>query len=168
VTIIVGHAVSRETAEKLDGYAALLLEENARQNLISKSSVSDLWSRHIVDSLQLLDHAPANARWLDIGSGPGLPGMVLAIAGVREITLVEPRRLRTDFLERCCSALQLTNVKVITGKVELRRPYRARGGIPRQVIRPWRAVDCGKWAMGAAKRAKRRKGTGGGAIHVAR
>jgi len=118
VTIIVGHAVSRETAEKLDGYAALLLEENARQNLISKNSVSHLWSRHIVDSLQLLDHAPANARWLDIGSGPGLPGLVLAIAGVREITLVEPRRLRTDFLERCCSALQLTNVKVITGKVE--------------------------------------------------
>ncbi len=96
----------------------MLLAENERQNLISRSSAEHLWTRHIEDSLQLLDHAPAEARWLDIGSGAGLPGMVLAIAGVRSITLVEPRRLRTDFLERSRVSLGLTNVTVVIGKVE--------------------------------------------------
>jgi 16S rRNA (guanine527-N7)-methyltransferase len=110
--------VSRETHSALERYVELLLAENERQNLISRSSAEAIWSRHIEDSLQLLDHAPADARWLDIGSGPGLPGIVLAIAGVRAITLVEPRRLRTEFLERCVSELALTGVTVVTGKAE--------------------------------------------------
>nr|WP_314441580.1 16S rRNA (guanine(527)-N(7))-methyltransferase RsmG [uncultured Sphingomonas sp.] len=111
-------SVSRETRAILQDYVSLLLAENERQNLISRSSAEHLWTRHIEDSLQLLDHAPAEARWLDIGSGAGLPGMVLAIAGVRSITLVEPRRLRTDFLERSRVSLGLTNVTVVIGKVE--------------------------------------------------
>ena len=110
--------VSRETEQKLDRFTGLLLEENKKQNLISRRSEEDVRNRHIDDSLQLLDHAPGDAHWLDIGSGPGLPGLVLAIAGVRHITLVEPRRLRTDFLERCRDALDLANVTIITGKVE--------------------------------------------------
>lgn len=110
--------VSRETKAKLELFIELLLQENGRQNLISRQSESDIRTRHITDSLQLLDHASADASWLDIGSGPGLPGLVLAIEGVRHITLVEPRKLRTDFLHRCCETLDLRNVKVINGKVE--------------------------------------------------
>lgn len=110
--------VSRETEARLAIYETLLIEENERQNLVSRASLADLRTRHIEDSLQLLEHAPTNAAWLDIGTGPGLPGMVLAIAGVRHITLVEPRRLRTAFLERCVAELGLTNVTVVTGKVE--------------------------------------------------
>jgi 16S rRNA (guanine527-N7)-methyltransferase len=110
--------VSRETSQKVDAFMELLLAENSRQNLISRRSESEVRTRHIDDSLQLLDHASADASWLDIGSGPGLPGLVLAVAGVRHITLVEPRRLRTEFLERCCETLGLGNVTVITGKVE--------------------------------------------------
>jgi 16S rRNA (guanine527-N7)-methyltransferase len=110
--------VSRETQAKLELFVALLLEESARQNLISRSSADHIWSRHIEDSLQLLDHAPAEAHWLDIGSGAGLPGLVLSIAGVREITLVEPRRLRTDFLELIKDALGLRGVTIVTGKAE--------------------------------------------------
>jgi 16S rRNA (guanine527-N7)-methyltransferase len=110
--------VSRETGEKLQRYVDLLLAENERQNLISKASVENIWSRHIEDSLQLLEHGGADGRWLDIGSGPGLPGIVLAIAGVRHITLVEPRKLRTEFLERCRDALDLPNVTIVTDKVE--------------------------------------------------
>ncbi len=111
-------SVSRETDMALRDFAKLLLAENERQNLISRRSADELWTRHIDDSLQLLDHAPADGRWLDIGSGPGLPGIVLAIAGVRHITLVEPRRLRTEFLERCRDELRLANVTIVTGKAE--------------------------------------------------
>lgn len=110
--------VSRETEARLKLFVDLLLEENGRQNLISKGSADSIWQRHIDDSLQLLAHAPANARWLDIGSGPGLPGLVLAISGVAHITLVEPRRLRTDFLERARARLELDNVTIVTGKAE--------------------------------------------------
>ncbi len=96
----------------------MLAEENVRQNLISRASSADLWERHIVDSAQLLRYGKREANWLDIGSGPGLPGMVLALLDVRHITLVEPRRLRTAFLERCVGELALDNVTVITGKAE--------------------------------------------------
>lgn len=113
-----GVDVSRGTEEKLERFVALLVEENERQNLVSRSSVEQVWDRHIIDSAQLLDHASTQADWLDIGTGPGLPGMVLAILGVRRIALVEPRRLRTDFLERAVRELELVNVQVITGKVE--------------------------------------------------
>lgn len=117
-------SVSRETEPRLGKFVDLLIEENERQNLISRASVADVWDRHIRDSLQLLELAPSDARWLDIGSGPGLPGIVLAIAGVRHITLVEPRRLRTAFLERCCDELGLNGVEVVTGKAEqLRQRY---------------------------------------------
>lgn len=110
--------VSRETNDKLQLFATLLLEENGCQNLISRRSADNVWVRHIDDSLQLLDFAPQEGHWLDIGSGPGLPGLVLAIAGVQRITLVEPRKLRTDFLERCRHALGLKGVTIITGKAE--------------------------------------------------
>jgi 16S rRNA (guanine527-N7)-methyltransferase len=110
--------VSRETERRLQDFSRLLLEENERQNLISRRSADEFRTRHLDDSLQLLEHGSINAHWLDIGSGPGLPGLVLAIAGVQHITLVEPRRLRTDFLERCRDALQLSNVTIVTGKAE--------------------------------------------------
>jgi len=121
---LIGTPVSRETVAKLERYSTLLIEENERQNLISRRSANELWNRHLLDSAQLLRLAPKDASWLDIGSGAGLPGMVLAILGVRSITLVEPRRLRTDFLQRCVAELQLDNVEVVTAKAEtLQRRY---------------------------------------------
>jgi 16S rRNA (guanine527-N7)-methyltransferase len=110
--------VSRETDRKIASFVNLLLAENQEQNLISKGSADAVDIRHVADSAQLLRHAPADARWLDIGSGPGLPGMVLAILGVRAITLVEPRKLRTDFLHRCKDGLALSNVEIVTGKLD--------------------------------------------------
>lgn len=110
--------VPRETADKLRLFADLLIAENQRQNLISRSSIDQLWTRHIDDGAQLLDHARADAHWLDIGSGAGLPGMVLAILGVRHITMVEPRKLRTEFLSRCVGELALTNATIVTGKAQ--------------------------------------------------
>jgi 16S rRNA (guanine527-N7)-methyltransferase len=110
--------VPRETFEKLERYVALLLEENRRQNLISPNSVGEIWSRHILDGAQVLAVAPEDASWCDIGSGPGLPGLVIAIFGGQPMTLNEPRRLRADFLRRAVLELDLSDVTVAECKVE--------------------------------------------------
>jgi 16S rRNA (guanine527-N7)-methyltransferase len=105
--------VSRETLDKLATYAAMVADEQARQNLVSAATLPDFWSRHIVDSAQLLKLAKgAAAPWLDIGSGAGLPGLVIAILTSVPVTLVEPRPLRADFLKRAAEDLKLDMVTV--------------------------------------------------------
>ena len=110
--------VSRETLAKLERFAALLLEENQRQNLIAPSGVGELWNRHIVDGAQLFGLAGGGTSWCDIGSGPGLPGLVIAILSGKPMTLIEPRRLRADFLRRAAQDLALGKVAVAECKVE--------------------------------------------------
>jgi 16S rRNA (guanine527-N7)-methyltransferase len=72
--------VSRETEARLDRYVDLLLEWQAKTNLVAPSTLSQLWTRHISDSLQLLALAPSAKIWVDLGSGGGFPGIVLACA----------------------------------------------------------------------------------------
>ena len=73
--------VSRETAARLDRFVALLLAWQQHTNLIARSTVPTLWTRHIADSLQLIDLAPNDARvWADLGSGAGFPGLIIACA----------------------------------------------------------------------------------------
>lgn len=110
--------VPRETYGKLERFAALLLEENRLQNLIAPNSEPELWTRHILDGAQVLGLAEGEGSWLDIGSGPGLPGLVIAILGGRPMTLNEPRKLRADFLRRVVSDLALADVTVAECKVE--------------------------------------------------
>ena len=123
-----GAGVSRETRVLLARFVDLLLEENGRQNLIGRSTVEQIWDRHIADSAQLVRFAPRpDSLWLDIGSGAGLPGLVIAILTQGPVTLVEPRTLRADFLQRVAAALGLANrvsvhaakVERITGKFEV-------------------------------------------------
>jgi 16S rRNA (guanine527-N7)-methyltransferase len=100
--------VSRETFEKIEAYAAMLREQNQRQNLVSRSTLDRLWERHILDSAQLTRFEPhAGASWVDIGSGAGLPGIVLACLVEGPVTLIEPRRLRAEFLHKVCESLGL-------------------------------------------------------------
>ena len=115
---VTGRPVSRETIEKLDAYAALVAEESARQNLVSASTLEQFWERHILDSAQLVRFEPQpRASWADVGSGAGLPGIVIACLVDGPVTLIEPRRLRAEFLHRTCESLRL-NATVYTGKVE--------------------------------------------------
>jgi 16S rRNA (guanine527-N7)-methyltransferase len=113
-------SVSRETCALLDKYVALLLEENERQNLIAKSTIDEIWERHIADCAQLVRFAPRpDSSWLDIGSGAGLPGVVIAILTDGPVTLIEPRRLRADFLQRAAQSLGLgERVTVHAAKAE--------------------------------------------------
>ena len=103
----------------LDAFVALLTDESEKQNLISKSTVSVIWDRHILDSAQLLDHVPRGTRRiLDIGSGAGLPGLVMAILQPDlHLTLIEQRRKRVEFLNEVVSDLSLENVTVMMGDV---------------------------------------------------
>jgi len=116
--------VPRETMERLDAFAALVCEENERQNLISRASVGQIWLRHIADSAQLLRFAPEpTASWVDLGSGAGFPGLVVALLHSGPVTLVEERRLRADFLRRAGESLSL-RIEVLAAKAE-RIPGRA-------------------------------------------
>jgi 16S rRNA (guanine527-N7)-methyltransferase len=102
--------VSRETEERLDRYVALLVEWQAKTNLVSPSTLPNLWTRHISDSLQLLTLAPAAKVWADFGSGGGFPGVVLAcaMAGISGATvhLIERNAKKAAFLRE---ALRVTN-----------------------------------------------------------
>lgn len=114
--------VSRETLERLKTYVALLQEWNARHNLVSRQSLDDVWRRHIYDSAQLLAFIPSDARSLvDLGSGAGFPGVILAIllrdrAGFR-ITLYEATRKKCDFLELAAARIGLP-VEVRNTRIE--------------------------------------------------
>jgi 16S rRNA (guanine527-N7)-methyltransferase len=113
-----GRDVSRETFEQLERFVTFLLEANQRQNLISPHSIPEIWNRHILDGAQLLGIAEKQGAWCDIGSGAGLPGLVIAILGGTPMTLVEPRRLRADFLRQTIEFLGLADVTVDLRKVE--------------------------------------------------
>jgi 16S rRNA (guanine527-N7)-methyltransferase len=95
-------AVSRETAARLDRFAALLLDWQSRMNLIAASTVPTLWTRHIADSLQLLAIAPQARKWADLGSGGGFPGLPIACAlaeqGPAEVHLIESNKKKAAFL----------------------------------------------------------------------
>ena len=105
--------------DRLDRYVALLLDENRRQNLISRSSEDFIWSRHIADSAQLLSYIGTSGALMDVGSGPGLPGLVLAILQPdRHCVLVEPRKRRHEWLVETARALGLRNVDVHGNGVE--------------------------------------------------
>lgn len=101
--------VSRETEARLDRYVDLLVAWQAKTNLIAPSTLPQLWTRHISDSLQLLDLAPNARHWLDFGSGGGFPGVVLACAMAEHpganVQLVERIAKKSAFLRE---ALRVT------------------------------------------------------------
>lgn len=111
--------------ERLDQLARLLAQENERQNLVAQSSLPHIWRRHVADSAQLLMLARAmrpgdcESAWLDLGTGAGFPGLVIAaLQPERAITLVDSRRLRVEWLTAAATALNLKNVRVKLSRVE--------------------------------------------------
>lgn len=117
---LVRHDVPRETIDAIAAFVDLLVAENEHQNLVARSTIEHIWARHIIDSAQLVYLSDQPERpWLDIGSGPGLPGIVIALLTGADTILVEPRRLRVAFLERAVAALGLAGrVTPILGKIE--------------------------------------------------
>ncbi|PZU11899.1 16S rRNA (guanine(527)-N(7))-methyltransferase RsmG [Sphingomonas sp.] len=112
--------VPHETFARLEQLAELVSSENERQNLIAPSTLPIMWSRHILDSAQLI--WLANERvgtWLDIGSGGGFPGIVVGIMRPGPTMLVEPRSKRAAFLREVTETLGVADrVKVFASRVE--------------------------------------------------
>ena len=116
--------------QRLERFAELLLDENARQNLIAKPSEAQLWQRHMADSAQLLEHVPRETSpvgpWLDLGTGAGFPGLVIAtLRPDWDIVLVESRARRVEFLENCVRALDLRRCRAIGQRLETVDPFPA-------------------------------------------
>ena len=148
--------VSRETLERLDRFVALLLQWQRTTNLIAPSTVPQLWTRHIADSLQLLDLAPDARTWVDLGSGGGFPGLVLACAlagrsGVA-VHLIESNSKKAAFLRE---ATRVTGAPAVVHGVRIESFAASFGGraevITARALAPLKLLldQCfGLWAEG--------------------
>ncbi|GJD28908.1 Ribosomal RNA small subunit methyltransferase G [Methylobacterium adhaesivum] len=101
-SVLTANSVSRETAERLDIFVAQLRRWQTVKNLVGPATLNEVWTRHVADALQLMAMAPEAIRWLDLGSGAGIPGLLLAIAGRErpgfQVNLVESNARKCAFL----------------------------------------------------------------------
>lgn len=110
--------VSRETLDKLQAYADLLEKWQRRINLVSKSTLPDLWVRHMIDSAQIFPHLPKDCKNLvDIGCGAGFPGMVLAIMGIEDVHMVDSDARKMAFV-REVSRITATPVTIHNCRID--------------------------------------------------
>lgn len=122
--------VSRETMERLEKFEQVLLKWNPRINLVSKNSLPHLWQRHIADSVQVYDCADkVDETWLDIGSGGGFPGIVVAILAAErspqtKVTLIESDQRKSVFLRTAARECGVS-ISVLTKRIEQVEPIGA-------------------------------------------
>jgi len=110
--------VSRETLDRLTLYLELLERWQPAINLVGRATLADPWRRHLLDSAQLVAHLPpAAGSIVDLGSGAGFPGMVLAILGARPVTLIESDRRKAQFLREVARATT-TDVTIRAERIE--------------------------------------------------
>ncbi len=117
--------VSRETLERLEQYLVLLQRWQKAINLVGPKTLADPWRRHLLDSAQLNQHLPAQTGLIvDLGSGAGLPGMILAILGRSKVHLVESDQRKAQFLKEATRNLNL-DVTVHAERIEAMKPLSA-------------------------------------------
>ena len=130
INLLPGLNVSRETFLRLKEYEKLLFKWNAKINLVSKSTLDNFWNRHVLDSAQFLSSVGEKAgKWVDLGSGGGLPGLVVAILSdeiepVNKLLLVEADARKAVFLKTVCRELGL-QVEVYNNRIEELPPISA-------------------------------------------
>ncbi|MGY9046259.1 MAG: 16S rRNA (guanine(527)-N(7))-methyltransferase RsmG [Rhodobacterales bacterium] len=123
--------VSRETGEALQHFVAMLEKWNPKINLVARSTLQDVWNRHVLDSLQLYELSPNPAEhWVDIGSGGGFPGIIIAILAAernpgQQVTLVESDQRKSTFLRQVLRETG-TSAKVLSERIEAVPPLQAR------------------------------------------
>lgn len=139
--VLSAYDVSRETTQALDTYVAQLTRWQTVKNLVGPSTLSEVWSRHIADALQLLALAPDAKRWIDLGSGAGIPGLILAIAGKERgihVTLVESNTRKCAFLSE---AARLTAAPATVRNARIEAVIAAEAGVDIVCARALAALD---------------------------
>lgn len=106
--------------DRLERLITMLAVENRKQNLVSASSLDEVWRRHIADSAQLVAHVPrGTSPWLDLGTGAGFPGLVVAVLRPQaEVVMVESRKRRIEWLEQILTELGLDQARVVGSRLE--------------------------------------------------
>lgn len=121
--------VSRETQQRFEAYESLIRQWNPRINLVAPTTLAEFQSRHVADSLQIAGHVtPQAGVWADLGSGGGLPGLILAIYHENTPTqfiLLESDQRKAAFLRTVCRKLSLSNVTVRATRIEDAEPLNA-------------------------------------------
>jgi len=117
-----GLDVSRETMQRLEDFEPLLTKWNNKINLVSSNSLKDLWVRHIADSIQVFRVAPPAVQWVDLGSGGGFPGLIVAILAVDEcpdlkVSLIESDQRKAAFLRTVVRKVNV-DCEVISERIE--------------------------------------------------
>ena len=109
--------VPRETQELLDEYVTLLKQWNKKINLVGKNTIDDIWERHIRDSFQLIPYLEKNDQIIDLGSGAGIPGIILLAMGFNDVVLVEADTKKAAFLLKAAECVR-ARAQVINKKIE--------------------------------------------------
>ncbi|MEQ9111851.1 MAG: 16S rRNA (guanine(527)-N(7))-methyltransferase RsmG [Rhodospirillaceae bacterium] len=116
-------SVSRETLEQCKIYVDVLKDWNSRMNLVARSTLDDVWHRHMLDSAQVFPLISQDAKTLvDLGSGAGFPGLVLAAMGVPEVHLVESTGKKAAFLQAAADEMGVS-VKIHNARIEALKPF---------------------------------------------
>ena len=107
--IVSQFSLNKTQVEKIDSYLSLLTIHNKHTNLIGKSTIENIWERHVLDCLQLAKHITnKKSKILDLGTGAGLPGVLLSIAGFQRVLMVDSAKKKTDFVRKTIKELSLT------------------------------------------------------------
>ncbi len=126
---------------RLERYASMLESESRRTNLIGPSEMLRLWRRHILESMAYSLMLTWDSRVVDVGSGAGFPGLVLAIMGF-ELLLVEPRRKRSSFLARTVAGLGLEKVEIVRSRLQRCQAFPpGTQFVTRSVLKPGKLLD---------------------------
>ena len=116
--------VPRETFDRIEAFLAFLRAENEVQNLVSRATLDQVWQRHVLDSAQLLPFAPEAKSWIDLGTGAGFPGLMVAALHPARVTMVEERKKRIAFLNRGREILHVEMKSEVLGAKVERLPAR--------------------------------------------
>jgi 16S rRNA (guanine527-N7)-methyltransferase len=116
--IVSEFSLNKTQVDKVDFYLSSIIEHNKHTNLIGKSTIENIWDRHVLDCLQLTNHI-TNKKFkiLDLGTGAGLPGILLSIVGYQKILMVDSVKKKTDFVRKIIKELSLT-AKIQNKRIE--------------------------------------------------
>ena len=116
--IVSEFVLNKTQVDKLDFYLSSIIKHNKHTNLIGKSTIENIWDRHVLDCLQLTKHINnKKLRIIDLGTGAGLPGVLLSIAGYQKILMVDSVKKKTDFVRKIIKDLSLT-AKIQNKRIE--------------------------------------------------